>query len=122
MKVLADKPRHLSDAPGIAVYLKAPGDTAFRTLLSWAAEDSIPHVPHALPRAFTHVVETGRAVMLPYIREMVRVDASPQEGAEDAMCGLVAVPVMFASQVVGAICIFDVEPLTLADHDLATLS
>lgn len=122
MKVLADKTRHLSDAPGIAVYLKAPGDTAFRTLLSWESEDSIPHVPHALPRAFNHVVETGRAVMLPDIREMAHLDASPQETVEDATCGLVAVPVMFATQVVGAICIFDVEPLTLADHDLASLS
>jgi diguanylate cyclase (GGDEF)-like protein len=120
MRALADKTRRLCDAPGVAVYLKAPGDTAFRTLLNWAAEDAIPHVPHALPRAFNHVVETGRAVMLPDIHDMARPNA--QDAIEDATCGLVAVPVMFASQVVGAICIFDVRPLTLGDRDLATLS
>src|SRR5688572_20140718 len=46
MRALADKTRRLSDAPGVAVYLKAPGDIAFRTLVSWASEDSITHLPH----------------------------------------------------------------------------
>ena len=122
MKVLADQTRRLSDAPGVAVYLKAPGDTAFRTLLSWASEDSIPHLPHALPRAFNHVVETGRAVMLPDIREMARAEDGPQDAIAEAAAGLVAVPIKFAKQVVGAICIFDVRPLVLADRDLATLT
>ena len=122
MQVLTDKTRRLSDAPGVAVYLKAPGDTAFRTLLSWASEDSIPHLPHALPRAFNHVVETGRAVMLPDIRDMARSEDAPQDAIAEAPGGLVAVPIVFAKQVVGAICIFDVRPLVLADRDLATLS
>jgi diguanylate cyclase (GGDEF)-like protein len=122
MKVLADQTRRLSDAPGIAVYLKAPGDTAFRTLLSWASEDAIPHLPYALPRAFNHVVETGRAVMLPDIRDMARPDEVPTEAVEESTRGLVAVPIMFAKQVVGAICIFDVRPLVLTDRDLATLT
>jgi diguanylate cyclase (GGDEF)-like protein len=122
MKALADQTRRLSDAPGIAVYLKAPGDTAFRTLLSWASEDSIPHLPYALPRAFNHVVETGRAVMLPDIRDLARSEDVAQEAVEESTRGLVAVPIMFAKQVVGAICIFDVRPLVLTDRDLATLS
>jgi diguanylate cyclase (GGDEF)-like protein len=121
MQVLADKTRRLSDAPGVAVYLKAPGDTAFRTAIGWASEDAIPHLPHALPRAFNHVVETGRAVMLPDIRDMARPDDVPQDAVADATGGLVAVPIMFGKQVVGAICIFDVKPLVLADRDLATL-
>jgi diguanylate cyclase (GGDEF)-like protein len=122
MRALADKTRRLSDAPGVAVYLKAPGDIAFRTLVSWASEDSITHLPHALPRAFNSVVETGRAVMLPDIRDMARGGDVPEEAAEESTAGLVAVPIMFASQVVGAICIFDIQPLVLADCDLATLS
>ena len=122
MKVLADQTRRLSDAPGIAVYLKAPGDTAFRTLLSWASEESIPHLPYALPRAFNHVVETGRAVMLPDIRDMARLEDVPKDAVEESTRGLVAVPIMFAKQVVGAICVFDVKPLVLTDRDLATLS
>ena len=120
MKTLADNTRGLTDAPGIAVYLKAPGDTAFRTLLSWTAEDALPHLPHALPRAFNHVVETGRAVMLPDIRDLARAEDVPQ--VEDFTGGLVAVPIMFAKQVVGAICIFDAKPLVLGDRDLAALS
>lgn len=122
MKVLADQTRRLTDAPGIAVYLKAPGDTAFRTLLSWASEDSIPHLPYALPRAFNHVVETGRAVMLPDIRDMARSEDVPRDAIEESTRGLVAVPIMFAKQVVGAICIFDVGPLVLTDRDLASLT
>jgi diguanylate cyclase (GGDEF)-like protein len=122
MKVLADQTRRLSDAPGVAVYLKAPGDTAFRTLLSWASEDAIPHLPYALPRAFNHVVETGRAVMLPDLRDMARSEDVPKEAVEESTRGLVAVPIMFAKQVVGAICIFDVRPLVLTDRNLATLT
>ena len=122
MKALAGKTRSLSDAPGVAVYLKAPGDTAFRTLASWAGEEALPHLPHALPRAFNHVVETGRPVMLPDIRDMARGEDVPQDAVDDSTGGLVAVPIMFAKQVVGAICIFDVKPLVLCDRDLAALS
>ena len=121
MKTLADKTRHVCDAPGVAVYLKAPGDTAFRTVLSWASADAIPHLPHALPRAFNQVVETGQPVVLPDIQGPSPSDDVPLEAIEDATGGLVAVPITFAGHVVGAICVFDIRPLALRDRDFAAL-
>jgi GGDEF domain-containing protein len=60
--------------------------------------------------------------MLPDLRDMARSEDIPTDAVEESTRGLVAVPIMFAKQVVGAICIFDVRPLVLTDRNLATLT
>ncbi|HJU43651.1 MAG TPA: diguanylate cyclase [Vicinamibacterales bacterium] len=122
MRTLAEKTRELCDAAGVAVYLKATGDTGFRTYLHWTSNESMPHLPFAVPRAFNHVVETGRAIVVRDRRDRSSSDDIPREGSDDVTRGLAAFPILFDREVIGAICVFDVEPLTLTDHDAAALA
>jgi diguanylate cyclase (GGDEF)-like protein len=118
---LVEQTRRHSDAPGVAVYLKAPGDTGFRTSLGWVS-GAVPHVPLVLPRAVNRVMESGGSIVLPDLGRPDMSDPVAREAIEDATRGLVAVPVRFANEVVGAICIFDVKPLALTDDTVSRLT
>ena len=102
MKTLAERAQELCATAGVAVCLKLPGDTGFRTFVNWTSDEAMPHLPYAVPQAIDRVIETGRAI-----------PDTP---------GLAAVPIRFEDQVVGAICIFDVQPLALDDRAVTKLA
>jgi diguanylate cyclase (GGDEF)-like protein len=118
---LVEQTRRHCDAPGVAVYVKAPGDAGFRTSLGWVSE-TIPHVPLVLPRAVNRVMETGNAVVLPDLSRPNMIDSVAREAVEDGTRGLVAVPVRCANEVVGAICVFDLRPLSVDEKQLTALT
>jgi CheY-like chemotaxis protein len=121
MNALAEKTRQLCDTAGVAVYLKARGDTGFRTVLHWTSEEALPHLPYAVPHAVNRVIESGR----PIVGRDRRVASPSHELADEALDettrGLAAVPIMFDGETIGAICVFDVEPLVLDDRAAAAL-
>ncbi len=45
MERLSDQVRQVCRQPGVAVYLRAPGETQFRALFSWTSDDLIPESP-----------------------------------------------------------------------------
>jgi diguanylate cyclase (GGDEF)-like protein len=120
MKALAEKAQHLCDTAGVAVYLKAVGDTGFRTFLNWTSGESMPHLPYAVPRAVDRVIETGRTI--PDTRGHESSNDVPRDAIDDLTRGLAAVPIVFDDEVIGAICIFDVKPLALDDRNVAALA
>ena len=120
VRALADRARQLCRTAGVAVCVRMPGETGFRTFVDWTSDESMPHLPYAVPRAVDRVIETGRTI--PDTRGLASLDAIPQEALDDTTRGLAAVPILLDNQVAGAICIFDVKPLALADRDVAALA
>ena len=54
--------RQIMQAAGVAVYLQAPGEQAYRATFSWDSDHPIPHATTSLPRAFHEIAEHGRTV------------------------------------------------------------
>lgn len=119
MAGISDQVRQRCRQPGVAIYLRAPGDTQFRALISWTSDELIPPSPYYIPRVFNWVQETGETVVL---RDLIRNHDAPPAGVDDAVRGLMAVPITFEHQIVGTICVFDVKPLVATDADVAALS
>src|SRR4029077_12935835 len=61
MRALAAKARALCRTAGASVYLKAPGEGEFRTVVKWDYEEAIPYAPADLPRVFEWILRTGEA-------------------------------------------------------------
>jgi diguanylate cyclase (GGDEF)-like protein len=115
---LSEEARRLCETPGVAVYYKAPGETGFRTSVTWMSERPIPQSQSWLPRVFTSIVDGGEAMVLPDLAARPSAIAP----APDGVRGLVAVPILdVEQQVVGVICAFDVKPLELDQGRLAAL-
>ena len=121
MTELSHKARQLSSAAGVAVYLKAPGETRFRASVSWTSEAPIPNIPAWMPYVFNSVVETGRALLMPDLT----VDPSAHVSLlalQNGIAGILAVPVMRDSgEIAGMICLFDVRVLGLGASQIDAL-
>src|SRR5262245_33985624 len=112
MRTLADEARKLSRTSGVAIYWKAPGETRFRAVVSWTSDTPTPHSADRLPRVFSWILETGETLVLPDV--IADVPAAP---AQDTVRGLVAVPILDCDrQIIGTICVFDLQPLTVTDE------
>ena len=121
MNALAEKTRQLCDTAGVAVYLKARGDTGFRTVLHWTSEEALPHLPYAVPHAVNQVIESGRPIVGRDRRGSTPPHDLPDEALDETTRGLAAVPIMCDGETIGAICVFDVEPLVLDERAAAAL-
>lgn len=121
MTRLSEQARKLSGAAGVAVYWKAEGETRFRASVTWASETPVPHSPYHLPRVFGWILETGQAFVMPDLTASQVADVS-MPSAQDVVRGLVAVPIVGPKQeIVGAICVFDLKPLTIGDDVVEAL-
>jgi GGDEF domain-containing protein/CheY-like chemotaxis protein len=112
LRTLSDRARQLCGAPGVAVYLKAPRETAFRSAITWTSDAPIPSVV-GLPQALNSVVDNGATLVVPdpAARSLSnRIDFASQ----NSMRGMVAVPIVAADyEMLGMICVFDLKPLSL---------
>lgn len=119
MAELANRARQLCGSPGVAVYMRAPGETRFHASFTWMSDDLMPHSPVHLPRAFERIIQTGESIVA---RDVAANDrgGSP-ELTDDAVRGFAGVPIVAEREVLGAICVFDTEPLQLDDRTLAAL-
>lgn len=121
MSEAAARARELCATAGVAVYLKAPGQTQFRASVTWSSDAPIPDSLVHIPRVFDLVLESGEAVILPDLA-MQPLSGVPQSTLQDAVRGLVAVPIVGSDEhVAGAICVFDVKPLDLGAGNVDAL-
>jgi GGDEF domain-containing protein/CheY-like chemotaxis protein len=117
---LADKASRLCGTPGVAVYVRVPGTTQFRASVTWTSDTPIPHSPH-IPEAFGRVLETGDVLILPDLAIQPLAGAATA-AMEDVVRALVAVPIMGGdAQVIGTLCVFDLQPLVIGDAEIAAL-
>ena len=121
MTELSEKARQLCGTSGVAVYLRTAGDTQFRASVTWTSDAPIPHSPYHMPRVFDLILETGDALVLPDLATQPLSEVMTST-LQDAVRGLVAVPIVNSDeQIVGAICVFDVKPLTLGGAEVDAL-
>jgi diguanylate cyclase (GGDEF)-like protein len=117
MRGLAESARLLCGTAGAAVYVRALGETKFRAFVTWACDAAVPQSPYYTPKVFDWVLETGESLVFPALdAEQLPLEAST---AKDPVRGLIAVPIVSradgsaAEQVIGTICVFDVQPLNV---------
>ena len=116
MAELAYRVQHLVNTPGVAVYLRGPGERTYRASFSWNSDGLMPHSSSHIPRAFEEIATTGRTFVARDLKLHV-VDG----GQHDSVRGLAAVPVRAGAEVLGALCVFDVRPLQVTDAQIAAL-
>jgi DNA-binding response OmpR family regulator/GGDEF domain-containing protein len=114
LRGLAERAQALCGTSAAAVYVKVQGETLFRAFVTWSCDAAIPESPYYPPRVFDAVIQSGQPLVLPNIGAEHKPIVA---GANDAIRGLVAVPVVTRTDsvdhVIGALCVFDVHPLTL---------
>jgi diguanylate cyclase (GGDEF)-like protein len=117
MATLSDKAQRLCGTAGVAVYLKGPEDTQFRTSVTWLSDTPLPHPPVFLPSVFEAVLATGESFF--------RRDVTTQPLSKvttDVVRGLGAVPLIDVhGQIVGAMCVFDLSPVAFNSATVSTL-
>ena len=116
---LLNRARHLSGAPGIAVYVRTPPDARFRASYAWLSDDVMPHSPVHLPGAVERITQTGESILMNDIP--VDLERELFHGADDGVRGLAGVPLISNREVVGALCVFDSRPLKIDEATLAAL-
>jgi diguanylate cyclase (GGDEF)-like protein len=121
MNALVAKARTLCRTAGAGVYLKAPGESEFRTVLKWDCEEKIPHASADLPRVFDSILKTGEAVVLPDLSRQRSAGVSTLR-LRESLRGLVAVPVLNPDQqTIGMLCVFDIRPFRFDGADIDAL-
>jgi diguanylate cyclase (GGDEF)-like protein len=120
MTDLSNRARQLCGTPGVAVYMKTPGDTRFQATFAWVSDDLMPHSPHHLPRAFERITQTGEIIVSRDLRAK-EADAAATDDGPDAVRGLAGVPIVAHGELLGAICVFDIKPLEISDSRLTQL-
>ena len=118
---LANRAQQLCGVPGVAVYVRAPGEEKFRASFAWSSDDLMPHSPWHLPRAFEHITRTGESLVVRNVSASSDAADWAIEYAEDAVQGFAGVPIVADRQVIGAICVFDTEPLSLDEWTVESL-
>jgi diguanylate cyclase (GGDEF)-like protein len=116
MAELTYRVQHLVTTPGVAVYLRSPGERTYRAAFCWNSDGLMPHSSSQIPSAFQEVSTTGRTLVARDLK--LHVDEGAQD---DAVRGLAAVPVRAGAEVLGALCVFDVRPLQVTDAQIAAL-
>jgi diguanylate cyclase (GGDEF)-like protein len=119
MADLAKRAQQLCGTPGVAIYMRAPGDEKYRASFAWLSDDLMPHSPWHLPHAFERITQSGESLLIADVES----DRSswPAGEASDAVRGFAGVPIVADRQVFGAICVFDTRPLRLDDRTVASL-
>ena len=113
LRDLADEATALTGVPGVAVYVKAAPHDRFRAHVSWNVNDAGLRSPFSLAYVLKRVLETGGALVLADLATQP-VAAARTRTLHEAVRGLVAAPLIGSTgSVLGAICVFDVEPINV---------
>jgi diguanylate cyclase (GGDEF)-like protein len=120
MNAIVRRARQIVEAPGVAVYLKEPGETRFRACFKWSSDELMPQSPYFIPRAFNRIRESGETVVLPDLID-VRSGDAPAAAATDPVQGLIGVPIVLGDEIVGVICVFDLKPINVDEASVTAL-
>ena len=113
MRDLAEEATQLTGVPGAAVYVKASPYDRFRAHVNWTGNDADSGSPFSLPYVFERVLETGLPLVLPDLAAEPLL-AAPTATIHEVVRGLVAAPLVGGTgRVLGAVCVFDVKPLSV---------
>ena len=115
---VSERARRLCGTAGVAVYMRAPGETRFRASYAWISDDVMPQSPVHLPRAFEHITQTGETMVW---NDIAPENGRPSASAPDQVRGLAGVPITSDGDVVGALCVFDARPFQIEPEQLAGL-
>jgi diguanylate cyclase (GGDEF)-like protein len=119
MADLSARARQICGTPGVAIYMRAAGDTKYHASFAWTLDDLMPHSPTHLPGAFEHISRSGESLV---IRDVTLDEGCTASSAvHDGVRGLAGVPIFADREVVGAICVFDIKPLQVDEPTLAAL-
>jgi diguanylate cyclase (GGDEF)-like protein len=113
LRDLAEEATQVTGVPGAAVYVKASPHDRFRAHVNWTGNDADRGSPFSLPYVFERVLETGVALVLPDLATEPLL-AAPTATIHEVVRGLVAAPLAGGTgRVLGAVCVFDVKPLSI---------
>ena len=110
---LATRSMSIVPAPGVAVYLKEPGETKVRATVTWVSDATMARAHHHLPGVIDRVLTTEEPLTVGAVG--AAADTDPAENTY----GLVGAPVRRGGEVVGAVCAFGDGPLALEADALA---
>ncbi len=99
-------------APGVAVYLRDPGETQVRATVTWLSDAMMARAHYHVPGVVERVLKTAEPVMAG------AVGATAGASATADSYGLVASPVRRDNEVIGAVCAFGDEPLSVGPETL----
>ena len=118
---LTTRATRLTGAAGSVVYLQMKPFERFRAHVDWTSDGADVHSPFAAPYALEWVLRTGDVLVLPDLATHPVVN-EPPETLREAVRALIAVPLVGdKDRVVGALCVFDVKPLTVSTAQLEAL-
>jgi diguanylate cyclase (GGDEF)-like protein len=121
MSYLSAEAMRLARVAGAAVYLRVPHDPQLRATITWRYDEPAADTLDFLPHVAAWIMRTGNPLVV--------ADARTHEATErlhlprlGAVHGFAAVPVTGTDGVViGAICVFDLKPMSLTAADVAKL-
>lgn len=121
LRDLTSRATHLAGAAGSVVYLQIRPFERFRAHVDWMSDRDDVQSPFAAPYAFEWVLKTGDVLLLPDLGTQPVVNEQT-ETLREVVRALVAVPLLGGQgRVVGALCVFDVKPLTIDTPQLEAL-
>jgi diguanylate cyclase (GGDEF)-like protein len=118
---LTSRATRLTGAAGSVVYLQMKPFERFRAHVDWMSDRADVHSPFAAPYALEWVLRTGDVLVLPDLATQPVV-SEQTETLREVLRAVIAVPLVGDNNnVVGALCVFDVKPLTVGTVQLEAL-
>ena len=110
---LTKRTRGVVEAAGAAAYVRDALSGQFRAVVRWSGEESLARAQNFIPRMIDEVIDRNRLVMLG--------DVGPALAHEEAKASthshaLLGTPIVDDDKAVGALCVFDDQPLRLSGH------
>jgi diguanylate cyclase (GGDEF)-like protein len=110
---LTKRTRGVVDAAGAAAYVKDPRSGQLRAVVRWNGEESLAHAQNFIPRAIDEVIDRNELVMLGDVGPPLAHEDGKASGRSHALLGT---PILDDDKLVGALCVFDDQPLRLSGH------
>jgi CheY-like chemotaxis protein len=120
LREAADEASQVAHTAGAAIYVKVSAGEEFRAHVTWTSPTGGVDSPFAAPAIFDWVVRTGEAAVFPDLA--LEPFSEPSASFSHVVRGLIAVPVVTDDgAAVGALCVFDVKPLTTGNNEVEAL-
>jgi diguanylate cyclase (GGDEF)-like protein len=110
---LTERTRGVVDAAGAAAYIKDPLSGQLRAVVRWNGEESLAHAQNFIPRAVDEVIDRNELVMLGDVGPPLAHEDGRASGRSHALIGT---PILDDDKLVGALCVFDDQPLRLSGN------
>jgi len=118
---LTSRATRLTGAAGSVVYVLIKPFERFRAHVEWMSDRAAIDSPFAAPYALDWVLRTGDVLVLPDLSTHP-VGREQPETLREVVRALIAIPLIGEhSRIVGALCVFDVRPLTVSPLQLEAL-